>query len=339
MPVDAQSPNDQPSIAIIVLNWNNPEDTVRCIASILSLRDPSLYLLVVDNASSDDSVARIVASLRSTWDRGRVSIDDRSAARIEGVMAVPPPRAGDAVVIRTTHNLGYAGGNNVAIRAALAAGCQAVWILNNDTVVDSDALGHLRAALTESPDAGAIGTLILDADRDRIQCVGGGRYSWWRGTSQLLGEGVTLAELGSMAENPRIDYVSGASMLIPASTVNRVGLLDERFFLYCEEVDYAERCRRVGHRLVVSTGAVVRHRFGATIGSSRSLQDRSQLSAYHASRSAMLLVRRHRPWLLPSAWGARVAWGAWLAIRGPRDLAWPTVNGATRALLTRGAPQ
>jgi GT2 family glycosyltransferase len=122
-------------------------------------------------------------------------------------------------------------------------------------------------------------------------------------------------------------------MLVPASTFRQVGLLDERFFLYCEEVDHAERCRRVGRQLVVSTDAIVQHRFGATIGSSRSLRDRSQLSAYHASRSAVLLVRRHRPWLLPSAWAARMAWGARLAVRGPRALAWPTIKGATGALL------
>ena len=337
MPVHTQETGDSLPIAISLLNWNNAEDTLRCIDSILSLRDRSFFLLVVDNASSDDSLPRIVAHLRAAWDRGRVLIDDRSAAPDGSGIDEAAPRAGDVIVIRGTRNRGYAGGNNVAIGAALTAGCRAVWILNNDTVVDADSLGHLHEALDGSPEAGAIGALLVDADSDRIQCIGGGRYSWWRGTSRLVGDGATPEELETIALRTRLDYVSGASMLIPASTLEQVGLLDERFFLYCEEVDYAERCRRAGRGLVVTTRAVVHHRLGATIGSSRALRGRSRLSAYHASRSAVLLVRRHRPWLAPSAWAARIAFGAWLAVRGPRDLASPTVRGAMRAMTTRVA--
>jgi GT2 family glycosyltransferase len=332
MPRDAPHHADRLPVAILVLNWANPVDTISCIESIRRLLDDSFYLVVVDNASPDDSFELITAYLKSAWNRGRVLVDDRAAGgTTESV------RAGDALAIRTTRNLGYAGGNNVGIRTALHAGCEAVWILNNDTVVEPDTLAHLLATMGAIQDAAAIGALIVERDGTSVQCIGGGRYSWWLGRSRLVGRGLPVSAVGTYPEDSRLDYVSGASMLVPASALRRVGLLDERFFLYCEEVDYAERGRRRGLRLTVSRSAIVRHRFGATIGTSRDLRRRSSLSAYHASRSAVLVVRLHRPWLLPLALGARLFWGCVLAVRGPRSLAGATIRGAMHGLLAPAA--
>ena len=311
-------------IAVVVLAFNNPDDTVRCLESIAHLADDGFLTIVVDNGSEPAAIGRVRSWATGEWHRGDV--------RHIGHAGTADLHRNDLALVELPLNFGYAGGNNAGIRLALANDCAAVWILNNDTVVAVDALSRLRESLAANSSAGVIGACLLDdGPSERVQCLGGGRYDWWLTRSRPTAAGLTPELIARGGDFP-IDFVSGASMLVPADTFRSVGLLDERFFLYCEEVDYAERCREAGRPLAVSRAAIVRHRLGGTIGSSRRLDRRSALSAYHAARSAILLVRRHRPLLVPVAAAVRLGFALLLVLKGHRALARATIAGVRSGL-------
>ena len=152
-------------VYILILNWNNWRDTLECLESISAITYPSFEVVVIDNASTDGSVDRI-----GEWLQGR----EGSASMAEGYVlydrlqaegvgdAATEGSSGRCVIIQTGENLGYAGGNNVGIRYALARDdCAYVWVLNNDTVVEPEALTALVECLGQDAKAGAAGSCLL----------------------------------------------------------------------------------------------------------------------------------------------------------------------------------
>ncbi len=244
------------------------------------------------------------------------------------------------VLVLGDENLGYAGGNNLGIRVALQDGCDQVWLLNNDTVVATDSLAQLLTVLQTTPAVGIVGACILEyGTSDVVQCLGGYRYSSLTTARKAVGAGLTYAAVQALPQSERrLDYVSGASMLIPATTLRRVGLLAEEYFLYHEDVDYACRCGAAGLPLVVSSQARVYHKFGGTAGSSETLEGKSALAAFHGARSTMILTRKYRPYLVPVTLVVRLLWVAYLALNtAGRRLVRPTVRGLIAGLQARGS--
>ena len=312
-------------VGIVVLNWSNAPDTIRCLESLLSVESDDFRLYLVDNGSPDGSAAGLLDWLSVYWQRGDVRVYSETLEQRRG----PCP----ATLIRLDQNLGYAGGNNAGIKLALAEGCDAVWILNNDTTVAPDTIGLLRNA-SFGDHAGVVGCCVLEQESpDVVQSLGGGRYCWWRTTSQPVGQALAYREaLGARTE--KLNYVCGAAMLIPESTVARVGLLNEAFFLYCEEIDYAERCKVAGLRLAVEPRVRIWHSLGGTIGSSRSLATRSRTSVFHGCRSALIVVALYRLPLLPVAIAMRIGFALRLLGRGQPRLARAAVGGILDGLVS-----
>ncbi|MBV9772316.1 MAG: glycosyltransferase family 2 protein, partial [Gemmatimonadetes bacterium] len=217
-----------------------------------------------------------------------VELDRAAAERGEG---------GDAplVLIQTGGNLGYAGGNNVGLRYAQARGDAAyVWLLNNDTVIDPRALSAMVEVAESDPRAGMVGSrLMYYSDPGRIQAIAGGTVVRWSGLTRHLGAEQTDLDRWSEVIEP--DYVTGASMLVRGALLESVGLLDERYFLYSEEVDWCLRAREAGWRLLYAPGSTVWHKGG------QSVQYSSPLHDYHTVRGMLLLVRRFYPARLPLA--------------------------------------
>jgi GT2 family glycosyltransferase len=217
-----------PLVYIVVLNWNGWPDTTACLRSLEALDYDNWRVIVVDNASSDDSVARI---------RG-------SFATVE--------------VIRTDRNLGFSSGNNVGIRRALAESADYVWLLNNDTIVDPKALRAMVERAESDAKVGAIGSAIYDvADPERLQGWGGGRVNFWLGRSRNF-----LCPVS----DEKIEFLSGASLLLRRPVLQSLGLLDEEFFFYWEDTDYCFRLRKAGWRLAVAAGAKIWHKQSASVG-------------------------------------------------------------------------
>ena len=252
----AQASNPHPEwradgVAVVVLNFNGADDTLNCLESLAALESAPGAIQVIDNASEDDSAARI----RQAFPQASVSLN--------------------------ASNLGFGGGLNPILETLLERGHNWIWLLNNDTRVEPGTLEALLAQARARPDAGAIGACIVDMDPPHaLQTWGGGRIGMWRGHSRHFTTPVSDA---------RLDYLTGASMLLRAAALGETGLFDPRYFLYWEDVDLCLRLRAAGWRLTVASDAIVRHRLSGSTGATSPRKDEL------INASAVRFFRKHGP--------------------------------------------
>lgn len=222
-----ESPYGQPLVYIVLLNYKRPDLTEACIQSLQALTYPNVRLVVVDNHSRDDSCKRLSCH-----------------PSIYRFLASP-------------FNSGYSAGNNLGIRLALAEGADYVWILNNDTLVDPEALTQL-VQVAEAQGHGLYGSVLKDTEKGNFLYAGGVIYPW-RGKTR----GLTQQEYDN---GLRPEYLSGASMLISRRVLEQVGLLEESYFLYAEDIEYCVRAQRAGFPIVSVPQSTVLHYQGAASG-------------------------------------------------------------------------
>lgn len=307
----------QPHVYVILLNWNGWRDTIECLESVFRLDHPRLSVIVCDNASSDDSVEKI-----EDWASGGVAASCNSPDLAHLVHPPIPkpvacasfPASGAAtigstpgvrlVLIQTGANLGFAGGSNIGIRYALARGdCDYVWLLNNDTVVEPDSLSAMVRMAEADPKLGICGSQLRSyVSPHEIQTMGGRRYSRWSARTRPLQE-LATPQVSTTPGAP--DYIEGASMLISHRCLEEVGLLEESYFLYYEELDLAVRAQRFFH-FGYSPASVIYHKEGASIGSASVRAQRSALSDFYQARNRVVFTRRHYRQFLPSVLAATV---------------------------------
>jgi GT2 family glycosyltransferase len=304
-----------PVVYAVILNYNGWKDTVTCLESVFNSRNADCRVIVCDNHSTDDSFGHLRSYLNSrfrhaVWVSRLPWPDYRTARRVERAQRCRPLSSpGDAggglqevVLVRTILNFGYAGGNNIGIAFALSCeDADYVWILNNDTIVEPHALAAMIVRLKAIPAAGICGsTLLYHADPRRIQSLGGARYLKWAGVGVQLGSNESWPTdiLAESVENA-MSYVSGASMLVSRKFLEEVGLMAEDYFLYFEEIDWAERAAG-RFKLVYAPDSIVYHKEGGAIGSSRSGRHRSPESFFWLTRSRLLFTAKYHPEALPS---------------------------------------
>jgi hypothetical protein len=225
------------------------------------LNYPSFTTILVDNGSTNDSLVRI-----EEWAQGKMS------------------RA-ELTIVRTGENLGFAGGNNAGIRRALEKGCDFVWLLNNDTVVDERALLELvRVARTDEAIA-VVGSLILYQRSPNMINSAGICVSRFGRRARLLGLNRPVTEREFLTRR-EVDAVSGCSMLLRCRALREAGFMDERYFLYMEEVDLCTRLRLLGRRCWFAPDSIVFHKHWGSI------QPYPELADYYLSRSQVLYIRK-----------------------------------------------
>jgi GT2 family glycosyltransferase len=299
------------NVHIIVLNWNGWRNTIECLESLFHSDYPDCTVVVCDNASSDDSLKKI-----AQWAEGRlpaecvnpqlshlISPPHRTPVRYQELTrreAESSPGADRAplILIQNGANLGFAGGNNVGLRYALSKlNCQFCWILNNDTVVEPDALSAMVRTMQQRPELGLCGSLNLYYYNPKlVQAQGGMTYNRW--TGRVSGTAPCLIE-DVDARPARMDYVNGASSLVSRRFLQKIGLMEESYFLYFEEIDWAMRAKGK-FALGYARDSVIYHKEGATIGSHLDRKERSLLSEQYLSRNRVLFTRRFLPWALPT---------------------------------------
>jgi hypothetical protein len=224
-------PDHAPVLYVVVLNWNNPADTLLCLRHLVQSRYPHMRPVVVDNGSTDDSVAQIRAAFPQ----------------------IP--------LLQTGANLGYAGGNNQGIRYSLEQGAAYVVLLNNDAFVAPDALGHLVAAAERDPTIAAAGCKVpLYAEPRRLWAAG-----------EVFPFGCSPLDDGAFDTPCDIEYAAGCCILLRRAALARVGLFDPDFFCYFEEYDWCLRATDAGYRIVYVPEAVVYHRVAASAGAASPL--------------------------------------------------------------------
>lgn len=218
-----------PKIGIAVLNYNSPDDTLACLEALRRVGGGERRVWVADNASTDDSAQRI-----------------------------PPRLLDNEVWLPTGANLGYAGGNNAAIREALRWGAVYVLVLNPDCAVDEGFLQPLVRALEAVPKAGIACALSLDAETGKVQSFGG-RFSLWTGRAVRRFYGANEEAVGAEPWAV-VDFPLGDCMLFKRAFLEEAGLLNDAYFLYYEDVEIGLRARREGWKTLAIRRGTVRHR-------------------------------------------------------------------------------
>lgn len=265
------------SIIAIIVQYGNWQDTALCVESLLAGEVVPDWIIIVDNASPDDAADKFL-----TWARGGVDVlppvffPIRPVPRPLTLSTLTERTLRDAqlpetrcVFVRMSRNGGYAAANNVGLRLGLRWGAEAFLVLNNDTMVTPAAVGAMRDRLFASSRAGLCGALLRYCHNERlVQCLAGGRTDPRTALSRITGQGLTLDEARRVPQTvveAEINYVCGACVMASRKFVETVGLLDEGYFLYCEEQDWAYRAAG-RFELVYAPDALVWHREGASTG-------------------------------------------------------------------------
>jgi GT2 family glycosyltransferase len=256
----------EPLVHVVILNYNRPDDTIECVNSVLASTYENYKIIVVDNASEENKYRALELGL---------------------------PKSPRIMLLRTKINGGYSMGNNVGIRLALEEGADHVWILNNDTLVDKNALGYLVDSMTRSPRAGVAASTMFCYDRPREVWVAGG-------ARKVSGLDVLLTRFGyykdkdydytftpekqDCSPKPLVSAV-GASMLVRREVFEEVGLLDEDFFLYREETEFLLRVLRAGWGILYSPCSLIWHKVGG--------RNDARISYYFVRNSPLLLKKSY----------------------------------------------
>ena len=224
-----------PTVHVIVLNWNGEDDTASCLDSLLAQRGATLEILLMDNASPDGSGER----LHSRYP------------------ALP--------YLQTGENLGYAGGNNRGIEWALDRGAEWVMVVNNDTVADPDCVQQLLAAAVSEPRLAAVAPLIVRYDDPGVVWFAGGRHDRVRavGTHSHYGEPVQVATgaLGEFGPTWRpCSFLTGCCLLFRSAALREVGVFRADYFAYVEDLELSMRLSRAHWRIGWAPRARLAHR-------------------------------------------------------------------------------
>lgn len=291
----------QKNIAVIILNYARWPDTLICAESVLAGQERPAHIILVDNDSPDDSAQNMRGWLVA---RGRgvlpcvMDCSDSAVRRAESLTVGPMKFS----LLCMKHNNGYAAGNNAGIRLALRDGADACWLLNNDTIVSETALHAMSARLFAEDAPGLCGSLLLYAnEEDRVQCCGGGYTNIWTFLSRLQGADLGLAQaqqLDAAQIERSINFIYGASLMASRRFCEAVGPMDESFFLYCEEQDWAWRGMRKGFKLAYAPAAIVRHKEGLTSG--MNYRQKNFKRQWLLIRSRLKATLKHHPYALPS---------------------------------------
>jgi GT2 family glycosyltransferase len=254
---------------INILNWNGYADTIACVESCNALQYTNFRVLIIDNGSTDGS-ERILRE-----------------------------RFPDLEFIQTGTNLGFAGGNNIGIKYALNKGADFIWLLNNDTIVDPKALSELVNFAQHRDDIGIVGSKIYYYDHPDIIWFAGGRLQRCTGTSAHIGH--LDKDEGRFSEIVEVAYITGCSLLIKREVIDNVGLMDERFFLYFEEIDWNQRVKERGYSILYVPTSIIWHKVSVSTGVD------SPSSHYYFSRNSLLFTLKHNPFFLPTVTMKRLA--------------------------------
>jgi GT2 family glycosyltransferase len=306
---------------IIILNYNNWPDTLECLESVYKSDYKDFTVVVVDNCSTDRSVEKILQ-----WASGGLSVANGSQPGQVKACVFPEigkplpvkylkqplkkksgsePHSHTLVLIEAKDNKGFAAGNNIGLRYALKdKDADFFWLLNNDTVVAPNALRmqveeHSRLS-SQGSKVGILGSKLMHYyTPEKIQYAGGAFYSPWTGRIMPLTKETPDLDV---LQKDKLFYAAGASMFVSRPFLEDVGLLEKKYFLYYEELDWTLRAKKKGYSTGYVPTSVVYHKEGSTItgGADKSPAAKSQLADYCALRSRLLFTRKFFPQCLPT---------------------------------------
>ncbi len=261
-------------IAVIILNWNGKEDTLECLESIQNMEHQvfNLEVIVVDNGSTDNSVDKI----KKFIDSGKSTIK----------------------LLENQRNLGFAEGNNVGIKHALENEADYVMLLNNDTQVDKNLLTELLKAMEENKTVGIVGPKIYfvsgyeyhrrykETELGKVIWYAGGMIDWRNVYASH--RGVDEVDIGQYDKVEETDFTTGCAMLIKKEVFGQIGFLDEKYFMYLEDVDFCLRAQKAGFKILYKPQGIVWHKNAQSSG-----QPGSSLQTYYLTRNRLIFGMRY----------------------------------------------
>ncbi len=291
---------DGSKVIVVIVGFRNPDDIICCLTALSRLnREPRFSVFICENggASAYDTLLTALeqAPMASAQKPQAVAPISNAFNRTHRMECGRVP----VHVAEATENLGYAGGINAWVRPLMEiGGWEGLWVLNPDTEAEPQALAAL-ISYAQKHRKGMVGSRIMFHDNPDIVASRGLR--WRRLMASTLG--VDLGASVLPPPNPadieeRIDSPSGASVYVTRDCLERIGLMDERYFLYFEDLDWGLRAKSscgVGY----AYDSVVSHVGGSSIGSARRRADRSELAVYLDFRNRLLFVREHYRFWLP----------------------------------------
>jgi GT2 family glycosyltransferase len=296
---------------IVGVNYNGWEDTRKCLHSLQAVAAPRPSVVLVDNASAADGIPALREEF--PW----------------------------CHFLRNAVNGGWAGGNNTGIVYALQRGADQVVLLNNDTTVSADFTARLAAAAAAHPDYGVLGPVINFMDDPGEVMTDGCLFNRPGGTGFFQRQAAPLARADPPALTD-VDIVNGCCMMIGRRVFERVGLIDERFFLIHEESDFCLRARQAGFRCGIVGESLVWHK-----GSSSFKRSGKRWQRYYDARNLHLLLQKHQHTHRPGrgAWRSRLEYLKYVYYRytiereeGHADAADAVLEGVCDALGGRYGP-
>jgi len=210
-----------PKVFIVILNYDRKDRLKKCLDSVFQIAYPNFEVVIVDNNSSDGSLEMV----RTGYSR--------------------------STLIKNEANLGYSAGNNVGIRYALERMADYVLLLNNDTEVKANFLSRLIEVAEGNAKIGILSPLIFDGYSGKVW-FSGGEIDW------MKMKAINLSEI-KHENNFSTDFISGCAMLVKKDVFKKIGLLDEDFFLYWEDVDFSLRAKRSGFKIGVAVSSWIDH--------------------------------------------------------------------------------
>ena len=298
-------------VCVILVNWKTWQDTAECIESLLRADAPGMQIVVVENDSPDDSWEKLNA-----WARGEVTVEIPADNKLRHLSTPPASKplqfatgnAGDTqgiqteaplVLIRSDKNLGFAGGNNVGLRYMLQHGFDYAWLLNNDTVIEPDAVQALiRHQQSHGDHTGITGSKLRLYHKPEVLQGLGAVFNPKKGTSRIIG--AQQEDQGQFdQEAEQITYAIGAAMFVNRKFLEEVGLMSEDYFLYNEENDWSARASRKGWTVGVAADSVVYHKQGASTGNSPKKSKWAIQALRYKYRGKILLYKKYYRKYLP----------------------------------------
>jgi GT2 family glycosyltransferase len=278
-----------PKVYIVLINWNAWGHTLECLESIFRSDYPNYQVIVVDNDSSDESIARVEA-----WANGDLCCWPNAPEEMKPFSSPPVVKpipyvscslneiksdsfdpSVPLILIQSGSNLGFGCGNNVAMSFISRRGDgDYTWLLNNDTVIEPGTISAMVQTAKAAP--GIVGSVVrYYSHPEKVQAYGGGRLSYLTGS----------ARLNSKRTRKPINFIFGASFMVDRSTLEQIGLFDEDIFMYFEEVEYCIRAKQRGI-LMSFSHANVYHKVQGSSGN-------TYFQWKHIYRNRVYTMRKH----------------------------------------------
>ncbi len=334
------------SFGVVIVNYNSAALALQAARSALGAQSPNgaTKIVIVDNGSPDNSRSIFRKTLEEKKGppiKGPDLVEEVSLAEFSNIHPAIAqvessktgqssliPVSGDMekanlVILENPQNKGFAAGNNIGLQFLGTRNCSHFLLLNPDAVLERGALMAFANCL-ENPQIGLAGATLLSITPPwPVQAYGGARLCPLTLLGRNIGgakdHGKNIVTLHKRART-RIDYPVGAAMAFRRDWLDHVGPMDERYFLYYEEIDWVTAGAN-RYRPVWAEGAIAYHHHGASIGSNLGHKTRSALADYHMIRSRLLFAMKWRPYMLPVLWAIAGAQFIRRLFRGQHDQA------------------